>query len=163
MRYSAKKLTETAFFCAGALALHAVERVIPIPLPMPGARLGLANLFVLLALYRHNLGAAIFVMLVKSLLGPWLGGSVVGVLYALSGSTLSLGVMVVARKLGFGTAGVSAMGGVAHQCGQLCCAAALLGSLQVLWLFPWLLMLGTVSGFLLGILAGVIQRTLGAR
>lgn len=129
-----------------------IESLVPLPIGIPGVKLGLANGVTLVALYLLRPMDAVAVACLRILLAGLTFGSPVSMLYSLCGGLFSLFVMWLCRRSDrFSVVGVSIAGGVAHNVGQLALAAVLL-STSVAWYAPVLLVTGTLTGALIGIL-----------
>ena len=129
-----------------------IESLVPIPLGIPGIKLGLANGVTLVALYLLRPVDAVAIACLRILLAGLTFGSPVSMLYSLCGGLLSLLTMWLCRRSDrFSVVGVSVAGGVAHNVGQLLLATALL-SASVVWYAPVLLVTGTLTGALIGAL-----------
>ncbi len=153
-----------ALLTALALIFSYVEALIPVPVPIPGVKLGIANLVVLIALYRLGPGYAMLINCVRIVVAGLLFSGVFGMLYSFAGGCLSLLVMMLLKRAGcFSMAGVSMAGGVAHNLGQLLVAALLISNARMLVYFGVLLYTGLASGILIGILATLVDRRLPAR
>jgi heptaprenyl diphosphate synthase len=150
-----------AFFgimSAAALALGYIEHLIPLPLPVPGVKLGLANIVVLVALYARSPREAFGVASAKVLLGGLLYGGVSGIIYGLSGSMLSLAAMLALKKTKcFSVAGVSVVGGVFHNIGQLCAAAVVVSNPGMFHYLPVMILSGTAAGLACGLCAARVN------
>lgn len=136
-----------------ALALSYAERFIPLQLviPMPGIKLGLANVVTLVALYRLKGRYALAILVPRCILGALFGGGITGLLFSLTGGLLALLVMSLAKKAPiFSIYGVSILGAAAHNIGQIIAAMLLLRSVYVAAYLPWLLLAATVTGILTG-------------
>lgn len=146
-----------AVLVALALALSFVERLMP--LPLPGAKLGLANVVTLVALALLKRRYAAMILFCRCLLGAVFGGGITGLTFSLCGGALALGAMVLAGKSGlFSVYGISVLGASAHQVGQILAAMGLMGSGAVAGYLPWLLLVAVLTGLLTGVLcAGVLQ------
>ncbi len=153
---SAKKLTTLAMLCALALAAHYLEGLMP-PL-MAGApvKLGLANIFTLLALMLYSGREALFVTGVRCVLGPLLGGSALGIAYSLSGGLSSLAVMSALMKLYrkgvLSPVGVSAAGAFCFNTAQILVGYALNGP-AALYYFPYISLVSIPTGIFVGLCA----------
>lgn len=148
-------------YTALALIFSYVESLIPIPIRLPGAKLGLANLVIVVALYKMGTKEAYILSVVRVVLSGFLFGNLFSIMYSLAGGLLSLTVMIILKKTNsFSLLGVSAMGGVFHNVGQLVMASFVLESLSVWYYFPPLLMVGLATGILIGILAGEMLKRL---
>lgn len=147
-------------FTALALILSYVELLIPINFGIPGAKLGLANLVIVVVLYRNGWREALLLSVVRIVLAGFMFTNLFSILYSLAGGILSLGVMSLLKwKNIFSVTGVSIAGGVSHNVGQLLVAMALVETYQVGWYLPALLIAGVLTGLLIGILsAGMLKR-----
>ena len=160
MNNAPRKIAFYALLTALGLILSYVEMLLALPSPVPGAKIGLANLVTMFALVLLGVPSAAAVSLLRVLLSGILFGNFLAALYSLAGCFLSLLVMAILRKTGkFGIAAVSAMGGAAHNTGQLLCAVWLAGPAAALY-FPYLFIAGIVSGIVIGILGGIIVKRL---
>lgn len=147
-------------FTALALILSYVELLIPINFGIPGAKLGLANLVIVVVLYRNGWKEAFLLSVVRIVLAGFMFTNLFSILYSLAGGILSLGVMSLLKwKNIFSVTGVSIAGGVSHNVGQLLVAMAVVETCQVGWYLPALLIAGVLTGLLIGILsAGILKR-----
>ena len=146
------------------LALSYLEALIPLPVGIPGVKLGLANLVVLIALNRLGTRTALVVSLLRIALASLLFGTAVSAAYALSGGMLSFLTMWALLRSGkFSTVGVSLAGGAAHNLGQLAAAAVVLGTVRVAAYLPALLLCGVAAGALNGVCAAAVLRRLPER
>ena len=148
---ASRALTRYALLVALAMVLSWLESMVPLSLVVPGAKLGLANLVVIFALYRLGPRQAVVISLVRVLLVTLTFGNAFGFAYSLAGAALSLGVMIPLRRSGkFSLLGVSIAGGVCHNIGQILVAMAVLGTAELLWYLPALLAAGTAAGVCIG-------------
>lgn len=130
-----------------------IEVLVPIPVGIPGVKLGLANGVVLVALYLMRPADAAVISCLRIVLAGLTFGSPVSMLYSLCGGLLSFGIMWLCRRTDrFSVVGVSVAGGIAHNMGQLALAAVLLATPAVVWYAPVLLLTGTLTGALIGLL-----------
>ena len=144
-----------------ALIFSYVEFLIPISLGIPGVKLGLANIVVLLSVYTLGPKYGLFINLARIALSALLFGNVFSALYALAGGLVSLAVMRLAKKAGvFSVIGVSMAGGVFHNLGQLAVAALAMETAGILYYFPVLLLAGMITGILTGFIATLVLRAL---
>ena len=156
-----KKLTMTALLAALALIFSYIEVLIPFSPAIPGIKLGIANLVVIVALYHMGLKYAITINVVRIFIAGLLFSGVFGIIYSLAGAILSMTVMVLLKKTGlFSVTGVSMAGGVAHNLGQILAAAFLVSNLSIFIYFPVLIFSGLISGALIGIVAYIILERL---
>lgn len=142
---------------AFSIMLGYVEGLIPVIIPVPGIKLGLANLPVVICLYLFSPLEALLLTIIKALLNGFLFGSGSTIIYSLAGAVLSLFGMFLFKKLrGIHIPVVSATGGIFHNIGQLLVAGFILRSEFVWFYFPILALSGLLTGGLLGVLCGLI-------
>lgn len=151
---SISKLTIAAMLSCLALIFSYIEFLIPIDFGMPGIKLGLANLLIIIALYGLEWKYALAINLVRITLSGLLFSGVFGVVYSLSGGLLSFFVMAILKKTNkFSIVGVSMAGGVFHNLGQILVAAKLVSNIKIFYYFPVLLFSGMATGILIGFFA----------
>jgi len=143
-----QKLAKIALLSATALIFGYIESLLP-PLFLPGIKLGISNIVLLFAIYELDKTSAFFIMLIKVTVSALLFSGMNVFFYSLSGGILSLLIMTTFRRKYFSITGVSILGGVFHNIGQLLVAAILLGN-NALYYFPVLLISGAVMGVLTG-------------
>lgn len=145
-----------------AMLLGYVETLIPVSLGVPGVKLGLANLVNIVSLYIIGTGGTIAIALARIvLLSGFTYGNMAMMIYSLAGGALSLFLMILCRKREwFGQTGISIVGGVGHNVGQLLVAAAVVESNSVFYYLPFLLAAGTIAGALIGVLGAVVTKRL---
>ena len=153
-----KKLALCALLTALSLGLSFMERFVPLPIPLPGIKLGLANVVTLIALYLLGAKPAFGILVARCLLGSLFGG-LTGLAFSLAGGLLSLGVMTLATKAkGLSVYGVSVLGAATHNIAQILVAMGLMASPFVGAYLPWLLLVSIVTGLVTGgICAGVLK------
>lgn len=141
-----------------SLALFMFEGLIPLPFLAPGAKLGLANIITVLALYTlPNLRDAFLILVLRIVIGSLLGGGPAVLAYSLAGGFVSFGGMVALKHSGkFSVIGVSLAGGFLHNLGQLFIAAWAVESWGVFSYIPVLGLCGIITGFLIGMLAHLV-------
>lgn len=153
-----KRTVELGFLLAVALILSYVESLIPFGFGIPGIKLGLPNLIVVLLLYRDKAlsGGAKEALLVNGLrivLSGFLFGNLYAILYGLAGAACSFTVMVLARRCRYlSMVGVSVLGGVFHNVGQVMAAVFVVETFAVIYYLPALFVAGVVTGAVLGLL-----------
>ncbi len=148
-------------FTALALIFSYVETLIPINFGVWGMKLGLANLIIVIALYKMGTGEAFLLSVVRVLLSGFLLGNYFSIIYSLAGAILSLSVMAgLKRAGGFSVIGVSISGGVFHNIGQLIVAMLVVETFSVIYYVPVLLAAGLVTGLLIGIAASEMLKRL---
>ena len=148
-------------FTALALIFSYVETLIPVNLGIPGVKLGLANLIIVVALYKMRLSEAYLLSVVRILLAGFIFGNYFSIIYSLAGGLLSLTVMALLKKWGgFSLQGISIAGGVFHNIGQLIAAAVVVETFSVTYYFPVLLVAGLLTGLVIGIVAEMMLKRL---
>ncbi|MCD8108414.1 MAG: Gx transporter family protein [Oscillospiraceae bacterium] len=154
-----KKIALCGVLAGLAFALSYIEMLLP-SIGIVGAKLGLANLAVLIALYLFSWREAAAVSGVRIILSWLMFGSFTGLIYSLCGGVLSLAVMSILKKIDkFSPVGVSIAGGVGHNLGQILAAFALLGS-GIFGYLPLLIIFGAVFGGIIGVVAAILIKAL---
>nr|WP_207735687.1 Gx transporter family protein [[Clostridium] hylemonae] len=143
-----------------ALIFSYVETLIPFHIGIPGVKLGLANLIIVVALYKMSLKETYLLSVVRVVLSGFIFGNYFSIIYSLAGGLLSLTVMALLKKKGgFSILGISIAGGVCHNIGQLVIAMAVVETFSVIYYIPVLLIAGLITGLLIGIAAdGMLKR-----
>ncbi|SJZ76563.1 heptaprenyl diphosphate synthase [Pilibacter termitis] len=152
---STKKMTYIALLTALAVVIGLAENVFPPPFPFaPGAKLGLANLITVLALFTMKKREVAFFLTLRLLLQMLLGGTASTFLYSLSGAILSCLAMYLVKMLGarkVSIIGISSVGGFFHNVGQLAVACMIAGTPAIMNYLPVLSIFGILAGFFIGI------------
>ena len=152
-----KKVAMAGMFTALAMIFSYVEVLIPINLGIPGMKLGLANLVVVVTLYTMGAPMAFAVSMIRIVLVSATFGSLSAMLYSLAGGLLSFAGMILLRKIpNFSMVGVSVAGGILHNMGQLIVAMAVVENIHLVSYLPPLMIAGTVTGMLIGIISGQV-------
>ena len=149
-----KKLALSAILAAMAMILSYIEALFPLPVPVPGIKLGLANLVILIAIYRLGFKYAFTINCVRIFTTGLLFTGLFGALYSFAGGVLSIIVMYALYRTNlFSMVGISMAGGVAHNLGQLITACIIMSNIKLMSYFAILLFAGMGSGILMGIVA----------
>lgn len=159
----AKQIALCAVMVALALVLSYTERFIPLQMlvPLPGVKLGLANIVTLVALYLLSPKHSFFILVPRCILGAAFGGGLTGLLFSLVGGLLALGVMTIAKRIkAFSVYGVSILGAAAHNLGQILTSMLMMQSVYVGAYLPYLLVVAIFTGFATGAACGGILRVL---
>ena len=144
-------------FMALAIIFGYIESLIPVPVPVPGMKLGLTNLVIATILYLYSWREAIVISALRVVVLGFLFGNMFSIVYGLSGAVLSLIVMALLKKTGlFSVVGVSCGGGVAHNTGQVIAATFLVTGFPWRWYLPILMIAGLIAGLLIGIADAII-------
>ncbi len=148
-------------FIALAMIFSYVESLIPIHFGVPGIKLGLANLVVVIVLYKWGVKQALLLSVLRIILSGFMFGNMFSILYSLAGGLLSLFFMFFLKnRNSFSVIGVSIAGGVTHNLGQLLVAMAVVESYKVGFYFPVLMIAGMLTGLLIGILSKEVLKRL---
>ena len=160
MRFSTKAITTCAVLAALALALSYLESFFPPLLPLPGVKLGLANIVTVYALYALGASSALAILVVRCLLGSLFAGNASALLFSLLGGLAAMLVMIALHALPrLSVYGVS-VGGAADNCGQVAAAMLTLGSAAPLAYLPFLLVVSVFAGALTGFVAALLFRAM---
>ena len=155
MERKGARLASFGVFVALALIFSYIETLIPFQIGIPGVKLGLANLVIVIALYRMPVGEVYLLSGVRVVLTGFLFGNLMSILYSLAGGILSLTVMWGMKRVrSVSILGVSIAGGVFHNVGQLLAAALMVETYGVFSYLPVLLISGLLTGFVIGLAAG---------
>lgn len=149
-----KKTVIIAIFAAVAVVLSIIESIIPVNLQLPGAKLGLANIMILTCLYFLRGRDAFLLVIMKTLVTAFIFGTFSSLLFSLMGSLFSFIVMLALMKFGrkqMSLIGISIIGGVAHNFGQITAASIIFRTTNIYYYMPLLLLTGLVTGILVGI------------
>ncbi len=151
-----KKLAVIAMLVAQASVLHFLESLLPNPLPIPGVKLGLANIITLFALVTLDFKTAVQITVLRTILGSLLSGTLFGVgfLMSFSGALTATCFMALLLRVfpAFALTGISVAGAVAHNAGQLVMAALILNFSGIFFYLPVMLLLSVPTGFITGLL-----------
>ncbi len=154
MKLTTKQLALCALLASMALALSYLENLFPLSLaiPIPGVKLGLANIVTVFALYALGPGEALLILLARCFLGALFAGNMNALIFSLLGGLSAVGAMaLLSRRRGLSVYGVSVGGAAAHNCGQAAAAVLTLGSTAPLYYLPVLLAVSLLTGGLTGL------------
>lgn len=161
-----QKLVFISLLVAQAIVLSFIERMIPLNFSIPGAKLGLANIITLTSLYLFSFRETFSIVLLRTTMVALIAGSVSGFLYSISGGILSFLVMYLLIKVGnekISTIGISVIGAVFHNLGQLLMAAFIIKNMRIVIYLPMLMITGVVTGIVVGMtvkfLLGFLRKT----
>lgn len=155
MQRSVKHLVLLSMFTSISLVIFILEAQIIIPIPIPGIKLGLANIVTLFVLQKYSIKDAFAVLIMRIFLGSLFTGTLVSCIYSFSGGILCLlGMAFLCRILhGKFLWFTSVCGAILHNIGQIIAAIAVMKTIQVIWYMPFLLLSGCVTGLLTGFAA----------
>lgn len=159
MKNSIKKVTLVAIFIALALVLSYVDSLISLPIAVPGIKLGIANIAIIYALYKFGIKEAVLVSILRIVLSSILFGNVVSLSYSIAGAVLSLSLMIILKRFtSFSIVTISIIGAIMHNTGQIIMAIILMGTEEIIYHLPVLIITGVISGIGVGILSAVVLR-----
>ncbi|WP_300382561.1 Gx transporter family protein [Clostridium sp.] len=154
------KIVYIGLLVAQALVLHIFERMIPVPFIAPGARLGLANLINVIAIYTlDSKKDAFLVLFLRLTLATMFGGNLSSFMYSAAGGILSFFAMISVKEVfkdKVSIIGVSASGAIFHNVGQLLIASSIVRNIGVMLYLPVLSAMGIGTGIFIGITANYI-------
>ena len=141
-------------FTAFAMILSFVESQIPTFVAIPGIKLGLPNIAIIIILYKFGYKEAITVSLLRVLLTSLLFGTVLSMLYSIAGAVLSFIAMILLKKF-LSIVTVSVIGGVCHNIGQIVVACWVTETAQLMYYLPVLIISGVIAGIVVGLVAAL--------
>ncbi len=157
------KISYLGLMIALAFIFSYVEYLIPLNIGIPGAKAGLPNIVIVTALYTAGPAIAFALSIVRVLLVGLTFGNVSMMVYSMAGAILSFAVMVIAKKSGkLSITGVSVIGGVFHNIGQIIVAMFVLETNSLIYYLPFLIIAGTAAGVIIGILAALVTKRIGS-
>ena len=163
MQNKTKRLALMGLLTALGLIIGYIEFLIPIPLGIPGVKPGFANIVIVWALYSLGPWEALMINGMRIFLSGFLFGNFSMILYSLAGAAVSFLCMCLTKKSGlFSMTGVSMIGGVMHNMGQLLVAMAVLETVSLVYYGPVLLAAGVITGLLIGIVTGEVKKRIPA-
>lgn len=139
-----------------AFTFSYLESLIPFNFGIPGVKLGLANLVVVVALYTMKPAEAFSIAVIRIFLAGLTFGNAYSIAYSLCGGILSFAVMLLLKRTKLSIVGVSMMGGISHNIGQIIVAAIVMETARIAYYLPVLLVAGLATGLLLGIVSNLI-------
>ncbi len=152
-----KKLTTLALLLGLSLCLFTMEAALPV-IPLPGVKVGLAQVVTVYVLYRYGAGEAGALLLSRICLAAIFAGQASAILFSLAGGVLSLLAMTVGKRLGLEILWVSLAGAISHNAGQLLAAACVTGTWAVLAYGPILFLAALAAGAVVGVVAREMVR-----
>ena len=166
-KINTQKIAVCALLTAIALIFSYIESMLPIPFPVPGMRLGFANIAIIAVLYLYGFKEALTVNVIRIILASLLFGNINSFFFSIAGGLASLCVMYLLKKTGkFSVIAVSGVGGVVHNIAQIFISIWVLGSPAIGYLMPIFIILGVVTGIICGIVAKIflyhIKKTRGS-
>lgn len=150
-----KRLTLLAIMLAISIVLSIVESMLPV-IPVPGVKLGLANVVTLLIMFIYGEKDAFMILFLRIVLVGLLRGNIFSVTFflSLSGGTMAYLMMFLFKQFKvFSMVGISIMGAFGHSVGQIVMAIFLIERAELIFYFPYILVLSVITGVITGLLA----------
>lgn len=163
MHSKTKDIALGAVLTALALGLSVMENLFPVTaaIPLPGIKLGLANVVTLFALYELGAVPALSILVARCLLGSLFAGNASALLYSLMGGLAAMLTMIVLKRWRrLSVFGVSIGGAAAHNAGQIAAACIVLGDTAVVGYLPILLGVSLITGSLTGFIAALLFKSM---
>lgn len=140
-----------------ALVFSYIESLIPIPIPVYGVKLGIANIAVITVLYTVGDKEALAVNVLRIIINAALFGNINSFIFSMSGGLLSIIIMIIFKKINiFSIIGVSIAGGVTHNIGQIIAAVFIMNTSVIIYYLPVLIVAGVVTGIVIGVVGYII-------
>jgi heptaprenyl diphosphate synthase len=158
-----KKIIFLAILLAQALVLHFVESFIPIPIPAPGVKLGLANIITMITIVIFGYKDTLILVVLRSFMGAMFGGVISSFFFSVSGgilSSMAMFWMYRSYKEYFSFMGISIVGAIFHNIGQLFVASVLVSNFGIFTYLPILMITSILMGYFTGLSAKYILKVL---
>lgn len=157
------KRTRTVAMCgvmtAMAMIFSYVESLIPIPIPVYGVKLGVANIAIITVMYAIGDKEALIINCIRIALTALLFGNLNSFIFSMAGGLLSFTVMAILKKINlFSIVGVSVAGGVFHNVGQIIAAIFIMGTGAIIYYLPVLIAAGVITGIIIGIVSALVAK-----
>ena len=161
----AKRLTALSLLTAAALIIFIVELQIPNPFPIPGIKLGLANIITVYAVYHYRAHEVTMLVAVRLILGAVFSGNFMALLYSAAGGALCLiGMLLLKKVIDENHLWMaSVLGAVLHNTGQMAAALIVMRTPQLIAYYPFLLVSGCLAGAFTGLCAQLVTKRLKRR
>lgn len=153
MMSKTNKMVLMGILVSQALILHLIERMIPVPVPVPGIKLGLANAISLMAIVFFGTKEALVVVALRTFLGSVFGGGVSAFIYSLIGgcvSALAMAIMYKRFRNLFSLPAISVVGAIFHNVGQILVASLIVQNMKLFYYLPVLLISAVITGLFIG-------------
>lgn len=156
-----KKVAFLGLFIAFAMILSYLESQIPALVAVPGVKVGLPNIVMVLLLYKIGAKETVIVSIIRIFLVSLLFGNIQIMTFSIAGAVLSLLGMILLKKTDwFSCVAVSVVGGILHNVGQIIAACFWTSTAEIAYYLPVLLISGTIAGSVIGIIAGILVKRL---
>ncbi|MBO5009683.1 MAG: Gx transporter family protein [Clostridia bacterium] len=157
-----KKLTTLSLLISVAMVLSYIESLIPAFVAVPGVKVGLSNIATVFALYTLGAPGAVAVSVIRVFLSSLLFGNFAMMIYSLAGAALALTFMILIKATGlFSEVGVSVIGGIMHNAGQIIAAAFMMENSGIVSYLVPLVISGTIAGVAVGLISALLIKRIG--
>ncbi len=157
-----KKLTTLSLLISVAIVLSYIESLIPAFVAVPGVKVGLSNIATVFALYTLGAPGAVAVSVIRVFLSSLLFGNFAMMIYSLAGAALALTFMILIKATGvFSEVGVSVIGGIMHNAGQIIAAAFMMENSGIVSYLVPLAISGTIAGVAVGLISALLIKRIG--
>ena len=159
MNVKTQRIAVCGVLTALAMIFSYIESVISIPVGIPGVKLGIANIAVIAVLYVVGNKEGVIVNLIRIILTGIMFGNIYSFLFSFTGGMLSVLLMIAAKKSKlFSMTGVSIIGGVSHNIGQIAAAVIIMETPAIIYYLPALIAAGVITGIVIGVVAQMITK-----
>ena len=157
-RPDTRRLTELSLLCAVSLIMFIIEMQLPPVVPVPGVKLGLANIITVYAVYAYNARDAVMIFFVRIIIGSLFSGNMIALIFSICGGLLCLFGMILIRRFTEINMIVfaSVAGAVLHNIGQTAAAVFVMKTTAVIVYLPYLMLSGCIAGGFTGLCAWLI-------
>ncbi|MBO5316434.1 MAG: Gx transporter family protein [Clostridia bacterium] len=157
-----KKLTTLSLLISVAMVLSYIESLIPAFVAVPGVKVGLSNIATVFALYTLGAPGAVAISVIRVFLSSLLFGNFAMMIYSLAGAALALTFMILIKATGvFSEVGVSVIGGIMHNAGQIIAAAFMMENSGIVSYLVPLAISGTIAGVAVGLISALLIKRIG--
>jgi len=162
MKNRSYKVSYIGLMLAVAFVLSYIETLIPLSVGIPGVKAGLSNIPIMVTLYTFGSVYAVVLACVKVILVSVTFGSMSSFFYSFAGAIISIMAMLIIKRIDlFSTRGVSIIGGIMHNLGQIMVAIIIVENMKLLYYLPVLIISGVAAGLGIGLIADLIVRRIG--
>lgn len=150
-----KKMVLLGILISQAVVLSVVERAIPIPVPIPGVKLGLANIVSIFTIAVFGIQETLTVVFLRVIISSIFGGGIAGFMYSIAGGILSAAIMSIMynRFKDFSILSISVTGAIFHNIAQLITASIVVNDFRIFYYMPILMFSGIITGIIIGFIA----------
>jgi len=159
MRLYNKNIAIAGLLIACGIIFGYIEYLFPLPIGIPGVKVGFSNVITLISLYTLPLPLCLCILILRILISGAMFGNLFGIIYSLAGALFSFLLMYLFKKTDiFSILGLSMLGGVGHNTAQLVVACLLVSQMKIFYYMPILLISGLMCGFIVGYISNEILK-----